>query len=102
LTSKRRSGYSFGDSARASSRLALLARVFAEPSRAFLAEAGLPGCGPGLRLFSLNLAQLREQGAVCDQMDRAGLDALTEELSALRRDGGPPITWGLRQLALEA
>jgi trans-aconitate 2-methyltransferase len=251
-----RSEYSFGDSQRAAARLALLARVFAEPSRAFLAESGLPGCelavdlgcGPGLttrlladtlgcrrtvgldaspafvaqarshhardlefqlhdasrvpfptgppdlayarllcshlsdpessvrvwreslrpggrllledvewirtrvpgfrrylgliesllsarghclyvgarlaafadgalasrvrvhpvdpraaaELFSLNLGQLREQGSLCDHLGGTELDALAAELSALRRDGGPPITWGLRQLALEA
>jgi SAM-dependent methyltransferase len=53
-------------------------------------------------LFSLNLAELRQNEAVSARLGEAALDALAEELSALREGGGPEITWGLRQLALEA
>ena len=53
-------------------------------------------------LFSLNLTQLRQNADVDHRMDAAALDGLAEELGALCQHAGPSITWGLRQLALEA
>lgn len=53
-------------------------------------------------LFSLNLAELRQNGSARAQLDDGELDALVEALRVLSREDGAGITWGLRQLALEA
>lgn len=53
-------------------------------------------------LFSLNLAELRQNGGARAHLDDDALDALAEALRVLCREGGAGITWGLRQLALEA
>jgi len=52
-------------------------------------------------LFSLNLAELRQNGEVEAHLAAAALDDLAAELDGLRCVDGPEITWGLRQLALE-
>lgn len=86
-----KSDYSFGDTPGAASRLALLARVFAEPSRGFLAQAGLAGCelavdlgcGPGLttRLLADSLGSRRT----------VGLDASPAFLAEARATAGPDL-----------
>ena len=54
-------------------------------------------------MFALNLEEIRVQPALRECASEAELDALAEALRA-RAEGreGAPITWGLRQLALEA
>lgn len=55
-------------------------------------------------MFSLNWETLRDHAAVAARTTASERDALAEALAALR--GGevqaPPITWGLRQVGLEA
>lgn len=70
-------GYAFGDSERAARRLALVAEAFAEPTRAFLREAGAAGCalavdlgcGPGhtTRLLAEMLGGARVVGMDASQ-----------------------------------
>lgn len=53
-------------------------------------------------IFCLNLQQLRHDESVANRIPRRDLDELAADLGAIRADGGAPITWGLRQLAVEA
>jgi SAM-dependent methyltransferase len=91
-------GYSFGDSSRAGRRLALLARVFDAPSRAFPREAGLPGrelavdlgCGPGFttHLVSEVLASERT----------VGLDASEAFVAAARRSASRALDFAVHDV----
>jgi SAM-dependent methyltransferase len=63
-------------------------------------------CLPAARaaeMFARNLAEFRTQPAIRAQASEAELDALAQELTA-RAEGrvGQPVTWALRQLAIEA
>lgn len=63
-------------------------------------------CLPAVRaaeMFARNLAEFRTQPAIRAQASEAELDALAQDLTA-RAEGrvGQPVTWVLRQLAIEA
>jgi SAM-dependent methyltransferase len=64
-------------------------------------ELTLPGTAAA-GMFSLNLAELRQQATVREQQGEAELDALAAALRA-RLEGatGGAITWGMRQMAIE-
>jgi hypothetical protein len=54
-------------------------------------------------MFSPNLAEFRRQPEVMAQADERELDALAAELSARAAGAaGGSVTWGMRQLAIEA
>lgn len=54
-------------------------------------------------MFSPNLAEFRYQPAVRERASEAELDALAAALSARAAgESGGPVTWGMRQLAIEA
>ena len=87
--SERDAAYAFGDSAPASERLALVARIFAPSTRSLLAR--LParsgrrvldvGCGPG--------HTTRLLAEVCGDAHVIGLDRSEVFLAEARRDAGP-------------
>jgi SAM-dependent methyltransferase len=59
--------------------------------------------GRAAAMFAANLAEIRTQPAVRERFREDELDALAGALRArAESDAGEPITWGLRQLALEA
>jgi trans-aconitate 2-methyltransferase len=54
-------------------------------------------------MFVANLAEIRVQPAVRERASEAELDGLADDLRALADGGaGDPVTWALRQVALEA
>jgi SAM-dependent methyltransferase len=67
-----------------------------------LRELSLPAARAAA-LFAANLAEFRQQPAIRAQASEAELDALAAELRRrVAGEAGAPVTWAMRQLAIEA